>query len=281
MTEQPRKSGRRLLRFSLRSLLLLVVVIAVPLGWKVNRARNQRVVVQELKKLNARIKYDYELSDAQPGPQWLIDRFGKEYFVEVQQLTVGGPQVNDETISLIARLPEVEWVGLRPASEITDEGLAHFAGMQNLEGVDLFSDRITGAGLVHLTGLRRLKSLAVSGWATDTSLEYVSKLKRLEYLWLHEAVEVTDEGLAHLSKLTQLQGLRLTGRWGAAGVQDSAKITDQGLEALHGLKRLAFLYLDTIDVTEAGIDKLGHILPNCEIEWSSKGRSGTVRRNQR
>jgi hypothetical protein len=215
MDEQSPKPRRRRLSFSLRSLLLLVVVIAIPLGWKVNRARNQRDVVAELENLHAGIKYDYEVgksygggaNESPPGPQWLIDRLGKEYFVEVFQVTVGASQVTDETISLIARLPEVKYVSLHSPGGITDKGLVHFARMHNLVGVDLFSDRITGTGLVHLTGLERLTMLSVLGWATDASLEHVSTLKRLESLWLYEAVEVTDEGIAHIAKLTNLRGL--------------------------------------------------------------------------
>ncbi len=281
LEEQSPKPRRRWLRFSLRSLLLLVVVVAIPLGWKVNRARNQVQVVAELEKLNAWFKYDYEIRKTEPGPKWLIDRLGKEYFVEVIQVTVGGPQVSDETISRIARLPKLEYVNLRPSSKITDKGLVHFAGMHGLQGVDLFSDGISGAGLVNLTGLERLKSLSISGWATDASLGHVATLSRLESLWLHEAVEVTDEGIAQIANLTNLRGLRLGGRWDDSGIQDSMKITDQGLETLYGLENLEFFHLDTVNVTQAGIDKLGETLPNCEIEWNSKGRQATFRKNEK
>ena len=277
MNEQPPKSRRRWFSFSLRSMMLLVVVIAIPLGWKVNRARNQRVVVAELQKLTVTdIAYDYQFvamkngrgKSLPPGPGWLIDLLGEEYFVEVVQIAVDDPQVTDETIALIARLPKIERVTLK-SDRITDGGLVHFAGMHNLEVVTLYSNRITGAGLVHLAELKRLKWLDVWGWATDDSLEHISTLKRLENLHVIEPSQVTDRGLANVAKLTNLQSLHLgNDPRNTAGLQDYIKITDAGLGNLYGLKNLVSLRLNTTQVTQTGIDKLQKALPNCKIEWN-------------
>ncbi len=283
MTEQSHRPRRRWFRFSVRSLLLLVVLIAIPLSWKVNRARNQRVAVAELQKLNARIIYDYEIvaiNGSQtyrnlppPGPKRLTDLLGIEYFVEVIEVGSDSPQVTDETIALIAQaLPELTFISFTSAPEVTDSGLIHLAEMHKLEGVCLFSKGITGVGLVHLTGLKRLKSLDVSGWATDAALEHISKLTRLERLQLCEAVDITDTGLADIAKLTNLRSLEIgSGGWFASGIQNCMKVTDQGLVNLHGLTKLELLDLNTIGATRAGIDKLRKALPNCKIQWNLNG----------
>ena len=257
--------------------MLLVVVIAIPLAWKVNRVRNQRAVVAELGKLNAQILYDYQIAQVESGgdmvsppePKWLTDLIGKEYFVEVDQVTVVGPQVNNETIALIAKLPGIVRVILRSdnsATGINDSGLVSFAGMHNLEVVALYSDRITGTGLVHLAKLKRLKSLCAMGWINDSSLGHISMLGRLELLNIYGATQITDEGLAHISKLHNLRKFIIV----KSGSADSEyiQVSDEGLVHLYGLKNLDELTFSATQVTQAGIEKLHEALPNCRIEWN-------------
>ena len=269
--QQSAKPPRRLFRFSLRTLMLLVALVAVSLqwvgwvGWKVDEARSQRLVVAELQKMNAQIIYDYEIAklngdrvQSPPRPKWLSDLLGKEYFVEVRSVRVGGlqiigtPQVTDDTFALIAKLSYVKYL-------------------------TVVSDRISGTGLVHLAGLTQLTNLWAEGWITDSSLEYVSKLEGLESLNIDGAARITDRGLAQIAKLNNLRYLRLgIGASSSANPQDYMKITDEGLINLYGLKNLAFLGLNTIHVTEAGIDSLKKALPNCKIEWNPQGPNGTM-----
>ena len=51
-------------QFSLRSLLLLVVVVAIPCSWlatEMEAARKQREAVEEIEKTGGRVVYDYQL----------------------------------------------------------------------------------------------------------------------------------------------------------------------------------------------------------------------------
>ena len=57
---------RRFLRFSLRALLLFVVVLSVPLGWfawEMQRARRQRVAVDRIWELGGEVFYDYKFDE--------------------------------------------------------------------------------------------------------------------------------------------------------------------------------------------------------------------------
>ena len=285
--ERSPKSRRRWFSFSLRSLMLLVVVIAIPLAWKVNRARNQRIVVAELEKLNAvrdgiskailHITYDYEIVQVAgrktypnvppPGPKWLVDFFGKEYLVEVSAVTIYNPQVTDATIALIARLPKIEYLTLG-SPNITDDGLVHFAGMHNLETLELYSNNLTGADLVHLAGLKRFKKLTFSGRTTDVFLEQISKLNDLEFLQFFGTAQITDRGLAHIAKLHKLKSLRFEFKQVLAVGEDYVRITDEGLVNLHGLKNLEILILNTTQVTQTGIDDLQKALPIRKFSWN-------------
>jgi hypothetical protein len=262
--------------------MLLVVLIAIPLGWKVNRARNQRVVMAELQKLNAQIMYAHQTTltkgvrtfndSAEPsGPAWLRKLLGDEYFVEVFQVRVVSDDVTDETIALIARLPGLVSVCLT-SEGITDDGLKHLEGMQSLEAVTIFSQRITDKGLAHLTGLGRLKSLWLSGRITDSYLERICKLKQLELLHADGVRQVTDSGLEQLANHPELRSLVLgSGGWNDSGTQDCMQVSDEGLVHLHGLKNLTFLEINTTQATPAGIDKLRKALPNCRIQWNLNG----------
>ena len=54
---------RRPFQFSLRSLLLLVVVVAIPCSWlatEMKAAREQHAAVEAIKKLGGLVCYDYE-----------------------------------------------------------------------------------------------------------------------------------------------------------------------------------------------------------------------------
>ncbi len=282
---QSAKPARRWFRFSLRSLLLLVAVLAIPLGWlgwKVNRARNQRIVVTELQKLNAQFIYDYQIvikngwltksNLSSPGPKWLTELLGNEFFTDVYCVTVDDPKATNETIALIAKLPGVEGVNLTSRTGITDVGLVHFAEMHNVDGVKLVSDRITGSGLVHLTSLKRLKRLWASRWITDDALEHISKLERLELLHLFEAVQISDRGLAHIAKLRNLRELIIgSGDSDESGVQDCMNVSDEGLANLYALTNLEYLSLNTTEVTQVRRDNLRKALPNCRIEWNLSG----------
>ena len=87
---------RRRFQFSLRSLMLLVVVVAIPCSWfatAMKAAREQRTAVEAIEKLGGFVNYDYEYDDtdrfapepASMGPArqlaltaWLCTRLRKE-----------------------------------------------------------------------------------------------------------------------------------------------------------------------------------------------------------
>ena len=60
----PRKPRRRWLQLSLRTVLILVTLLSIGLGWFVHRGERQRLTVAALKKMGARIYYDAPGSSA-------------------------------------------------------------------------------------------------------------------------------------------------------------------------------------------------------------------------
>jgi len=263
---RPPKPKRRWFQFSLRTLLVFVLLVSVPLGWfamKMQRARQQKEAVEVILKVGGEVRYDYEFDEtgrlipaAQPaGPLWLRKLLGDDFFCDVI------------------------WVDLS-ATRVTDAGVEHLLkGLTSLEVLWLMDTNVTDVGLEHLQGLNSLNSLGLSGTQlTDAGLEHLESLTSLEHLGLHET-SVTGEGFKHLKGLTSLVSLCLrftnvtdAGLEHLKGLTNlacldlrSTQVTDDGLENLKGLNCLESLGLAETDVTHEGVQRLQEALPNCYI----------------
>jgi hypothetical protein len=95
----------------------------------------------------------------------------------------------------------------------------------------------------------QLTGLNAGGHMTDAALGRFSRLDRVTYLDLDGSTAVTDEGLAHLARMPQLEDLNVSG-WHSA-------VTDRGLAVLQHLKRLRRFQMSwPQQVTDAGIAHL-------------------------
>lgn len=267
MTEAPpSKPRRRWLSFSLRFVLLVpVAVIAVPLAWKVNRVQNQRAVVAEVRRLDGRIVYDYQLalfnrtgilSEKQPsGMAWLRSLLGDDFFAEVADVYVNGDQVSDRTLFQIATLPHLESL-IICSNSISDDGLKCLAGHGEVESLGLISSSVTGQGLTHLSGLKALKHLSLR--LSSSHLECIAVLTNVNSLALHEMPAIMDEDLKRIATLDNLRHLSVV----------DVPITDDGLLHLYGMLKLQTLILGETQAGMEGVRKLRIALPNCTIQWN-------------
>ena len=177
--------GRRF-QFSLRSLLLLVVVVAIPCSWlatEMKAAREQHAIVETIWKFHGHVYYDYEdhdpfaLPSKPPGPAWLCELLGEDLFASVTWLAF-----------------------YEYGSEFSDAELEKLKGLPHLQGVDLFATNISDSGLEHLTRLPQLKELDLSYTkVSDTGLEHLKGLTELQGLYL-TVTKVSDSGVEKLQK---------------------------------------------------------------------------------
>ena len=80
----PPKPRRRWFQFSLRTLFVLLTVLCVWLAVTVNRARKQREAVAAIEAVGGMVLYEHQYDDSEPpGPKWLRELVGDEYFVSV------------------------------------------------------------------------------------------------------------------------------------------------------------------------------------------------------
>ena len=135
----------------------------------------------------------------------------------------------------------------------TDGDVAHLAGLTELQGLDIRSNRITDEGLTHLKNLKKLEWLQLSySQITDAGLAQLKNLTELRALGLC-GTQITGAGLRHLAGLTKLQYLSL----------DNTPITDADLEHLKGLTGLRRIVLSQTQVPDAG---LAHLKSLTELE---------------
>jgi hypothetical protein len=223
MTVKPK---RRLLRFSLRAMLVVLTVFGVWLGVQVNRAANQRAVVRWVTENGGRVGYDWQ-SDVYdinsndetepPGPDWLRQQIGDVYFQTVVTVIVG------------------------------NKDLSPLAKLSNLEHLKITYPR--GSNLSPLANLTKLQWLDLGG-NQISDISALARLTKLEFLNL-SSTQVSD--LSPLAKLSNLEWLIL----------DDTKVNN--VTPLESLTRLEKLYIRDAAVTNEQISKLQIALPNCLI----------------
>jgi hypothetical protein len=193
------KSSRRWFRFSVRGLIVLVLVIGGWLGWMVRSANVQREAITMIKRAGGLVQYDWELyrgltipGAKPPAPDWLVKIIGIDYFGSVVAVRWHVPDVFHD--------PEV------PLSEAT---LASLGALTHLEFLVLMRTSLDDAGLAKLAHLRRLKWLALNKThVTDAGLNHLKGMSDLRWLSLH-STKVTDTGKKDLLKaLPGLEFLR-------------------------------------------------------------------------
>jgi hypothetical protein len=243
--------GCRWLRFSLRTLLVLVTVFGVWLGVKVDQARRQKRAVENLSALGARFWFEHQrTSDGGFDgrielhvPAWARELCGDDFFQNVRGIYV-------------RRRPGEN---VDQPRQITDEDLKCLADLPQLEILQIVSAPISDAGLAHVVYPERLTNVSLSNTNIgDGFLRQLRAAKRLESLWL-DNTRVTDDGLAELHGITSLRRLSLSG----------TETGDRGLAVFRQCRRLESLKPGT-KVTNAGIQSF-------ETLQSIKGLSGSGR----
>ena len=244
---------RRQLRFSLRSVMVLILILGGGLGWFIHRAHIQQDAVAAIRQAGGSVIYEWQWKDGSFDPSGkprvpgrLLDRLGPDLIYRVKRVDIGQGRADDSLMSPVGRLDGLEVLNLSGCRGVTDAGLAHLSDLTALRDLNVSGTGASGAGLKHLAALTRLERLeAPWGPTRDSDLASLKGLTALRWLQFQAASpDVTDAGLAHLSGLVNLETLSIC----------SARITSAGLASLHGLSKL-----QTLNVRRSGVTDLAPI----------------------
>lgn len=172
--------------------------------------------------------------DGQLGPAGLSSI---RHMASLKILDFANSDIDEGGLACVEVAPQLEALSFFGSRGLSDAGVAHFRGLDNLKRLDMRNASFTAKG-------------PKAPGVTDAGLKHLAGLTKLEHLDL-QGHHITDEGLKHLRGMTNLQFLALS----------SPGITDAGLKHLEGLEKLRTLYLDGTRTTLDGRAALKAKLP--------------------
>jgi serine/threonine protein kinase/Leucine-rich repeat (LRR) protein len=185
------------------------------------------------------------------GPR---DRIAAEWVIGLGG-TVRINALGGRSISKVADLPEnrdfrLEEIHLTNEGPVEDSDFGAIKDLGDLKLLNLLGTEVSETALAKMTGCERLQSLAVSGpTITPAALKAITeRFPNLERLYVGDSA-ITGDALSHLTKLSKLKKLSLTG----------AKLADGDLAPLTTLPELAWLSLAGVPVTDDAIPTLARL----------------------
>ena len=226
---------RRWFRFSLRMLLVVMTVLCVWLGFKVNAARRQKEAVEAILKAGGTVTYDWQYrppanptglylvdygkslnNSASPPWPWLSMVFGDDFFQTVTGVFFNAPNPNATKADYdqVANLPALKFFCLgptdNPAFTLDGSELASLAELKNLELLQLYGTHITGKMIEKWHFHTTLNSINICNCDFDDSgMEQIGKMTNLRMLGL-DGTRITDEGLKPAPKPDKSQAIVFT-----------------------------------------------------------------------
>ena len=170
MTEKPARNRR--VRFSVRTLLIVVAVLSVLMGWigtVLEQRRQEKRALGRIRRENEQIRREESVLD-----------YFRKYDIHVVQRS-GYP------------------VRLTFFTGPREEELVHLKQFTRLESLYLTNINMTDAVLLHVRQMTGLKSLGICHMITDADLERLRPLTHLKVLDLGSA-DVSTEAIEELQK---------------------------------------------------------------------------------
>ena len=254
----PRK--RRWYQFSLRTLIVVIVLLSVLFGtlsaW-LQRGRRQTQAVATIRKYKGNITYDYmshHNADGSvsyghkvdsPVPVWLIRWLGVDFFHEV--VSIDADSGSQHAVwDAIGQFPEVTRLSVSGSSLQGPVDVTSLSKLRRLRSLLISGDTIRGEDLRCLQDAVDLESLWIQDSTfNDQGLQYLAALPKLTTLSFRYT-RVGDDGLAFLADYPSLKYVDLS----------HTQVTDRAMDHLAAIPQLTSLALEGTKVTDAGAVRL-------------------------
>lgn len=297
------------IRFGLRSLLVLVLLVAGWCGWVAHRHREFKQHYQNTFALQSNGgfvtcqsgKYaDHWLRESwwqmiwPPEPidpvvrvafQGTRDQFrvpipdSEKYVTFESDWSLEGMLALREPLESLPQLRHLQFSKM----PLPRHGLACIENLAQIDTLVLDQTQITSADIVHLKSLTNLRWLSLRRTRIDDDcLVHLKDLDKLETLHLG-STRIGDEGLKYLIELESLSSLSIDNtRVSDQGMQliatfpaltqlhvPDSELTDEGLRNLDSAKNLRALTIGSDHISLEAAHKLGENLPECKLRIHS------------
>lgn len=248
---------RRWFQFSLRTLLLMMLVFGCGLGWFTAKRRQAQ---QAWKRISDAEKVNIVLSAADDNHTtghiwhegtWLEERLGIALPSPLGSAVVKTSRNPTPELQELAKFPELTDIWLE-VENLTDEQLAPFAGEKRLTTLQIGWSPLRGTGLAYLAGNDSLEDLRLlhCEYLTDEAIYSIPKLPSLTQLTI-ENCPLTGVSLGHLA--TACPNLKTL-------VLDDAPIKMEGLQEIGTLHSLKSLTINHVEIDNIGLSYLNDLV---------------------
>lgn len=230
LTAMAQNLGRRRWHsFSVKTLLLFVLIFCLACGWlgmRLQKARDQSKAVRTIEQLGGEVRYEYqEDKRGNPsGPKWLRNLLGRHFFDHVARVEFTTPGI--------------------PNDRVTD--ISFLSGMERLRM--LYLDSTAVRDLSDLADKKELWFLSLGGTPVN-DLSPLAELQKLETISLSRT---------NVSDLSPLSGHKLKRVW-----LRGTKVSD--ISVLEGMAGLIFVDVSRTNVSAESARELQDAIPDCQI----------------
>jgi len=168
-------------------------------------------------------------------------------FTRLRGLYLSSSRVTNADLTHLKDLPNLEELALG-LGRMTDKGLIQLAACSRLEYLMLSGTNFTDFGMAYIKDIPHLKTLHAGhlNHLTDRGMENISTAVQVERMSFHWADGITEAGLAHLARLSNLKMLDVS----------HAQLSDAGTLHLARIKGLESLEIDGKNLTDVGLTHL-------------------------
>lgn len=248
-------SHRRWLRFSIRSLLFIMFVIAVfsaLFGKEIVRTQTERPIVAQIRAAGGSAYYDFQATDitkSPPGSPIVRSMLGDDIYATVNVVLLDDPKTTDANVAELHKLADLRDVSVSGYG-VTDKCIPSLLRIKHLSSLNLYSTSITSQGLSRLSQAKTLQQLFLYGDSvTDAHLKRLGTFPSLQKLQVFRA-PISDRGIKSIGSVTSLQELQ---------IGSTSTVTDKGILHLARLTDLECLILLDCDLTDVSMTAISEM----------------------